>query len=61
MSPTLSVAQVLHSMVEALRKWRAPAASAAALMAPAEVPQTIRNGLALPSGSISEMARATPA
>jgi hypothetical protein len=57
----LSVAQVSHSMVDAVRKWRAPAASAAALIAPADVPQTIRNGLAAPSGSISAIARATPA
>jgi hypothetical protein len=56
-----SIAHVSHSMLEAPRKWRAPAASDAALMAPAEVPQTIRKVLLLPSGSISEIARATPA
>jgi hypothetical protein len=31
------------------------------LIAPAEVPQMIANGLGLPAGTSSEIARATPA
>jgi len=61
MSPTVSFDQVPQSVVAARRKSRAPAASEAALIAPADVPQMIANGLALPAGTSSEIARATPA